>query len=179
MNVLAEDENEARNQVVLNGWVILKIEERTPAEFPVNEKFRLPGAPARKAQPEKKQQTAVQTDEDDFSIAFLKGDNLTYIGKVRFLPGSFATELTDEMNNKIASLKDQKQYLILGHTNTQRAGKKPDSAALELFRKRADFLKTTLVRHGISAENISSGLHDSAVPPAETGKSPDQKANSL
>jgi outer membrane protein OmpA-like peptidoglycan-associated protein len=174
MHVRATDIEEARSQIVLNGWVLLKIEEKPDNNGVPNHKFRYTG-PAKAWQSDKlasvssdkngitdnstngvKFPTDIRTALSDSSTALLADDNYTYIGSVYFDLGRFSTETTADLIDKSKQGKSSEKYLILGHTDTVRViDNNHFDTNFDLSRKRADFLKSVLIRNGISAVNIS------------------------
>ena len=178
MHVRAEDIDEARSQVVLNGWILLKIEEKTEDGGVPKHKFRYSGpkkvgggndiqtASAGSTAADDKNGgqagvTAPSTDIRDVlpngSTALLADDNYTYVGSVYFDLGRFQTEATGELAGKAKATSLSGKYLILGHTDTVRVlDNNYFDTNFDLSRKRADFLKSILVRDGISAVNIAT-----------------------
>ncbi len=175
MHVRAEDIDEARSQIVLNGWKLIRIEEKELTEPDYSgHKFRYTGnSPAKAAnmQSDAKNAASQNSDLPDGSPALLADDNYTYIGTLYFDIGEFHAEVPAQLGTKIASLRDSGEYLILGHTDTLRVMENDRfDTNFDLARKRADYLKTILEQNGISSVNIAAQGMGTLMPAAENTK---------
>ncbi|MGE4497384.1 MAG: hypothetical protein AB7E48_05845 [Deferribacterales bacterium] len=180
MHVRAEDIDEARSQIVLNGWKLIRIEEKETAEpFPPNHKFRYTGDNGKSPSGSDRdkavsagelppQQAGSSSSLPPGSPAMLTDDNYTYIGTLYFAIGRFQAEVPAELSAKISSLNDSGEYLILGHTDTLRVMENERfDTNFDLARKRAEFLKSVLSADGVSAVNIAAKGMGTLMPAAE------------
>lgn len=183
MHVRAEDIEEARSQIVLNGWKLIRIEEKEAAEpFPADHKFRYTGdnKPAAGTVRDKSVTAETLPQQQAASLgsalpagspAILTDDNYTYIGTLYFNIGEFQADVPPELSAKISSLRDSGEYLILGHTDTLRVMENNRfDTNFDLARKRAEFLKSVLTADGISSVNIAAKGMGTLMPAAENMK---------
>nr|WP_164885383.1 OmpA family protein [Geovibrio thiophilus] len=180
MHVRAEDIEEARSQIVLNGWKLIRIEEKELPEPSADHKFRYTGDNSKFPAGTVRDKTLTaqtlpvqQADSLGSSLpagspALLIDDNYTYIGTLYFSIGEFQAEVPAELGAKISSLSNSGEYLILGHTDTLRVmdNNRFDSN-FDLARKRAEYLKSVLVSDGISSVNIAANGMGTLMPAAE------------
>jgi outer membrane protein OmpA-like peptidoglycan-associated protein len=197
MHVRAESEDEARNQVVLNGWVVLQLEPAHEASVSEEHKFKYAGAgkpvfvgggsvmlddsvdmdlatmdgEGKTSDSDKSAESDVEAAapiDVNMSPALLKDDNLTYLGSVHFDTGKYEAAIPAALAEKIEQAPADGMYLILGHTDTVGVSSNERfDTNFDLSRKRAEFLKSVLVKHGVSAVNISTSGMGTLMPADE------------
>ncbi|WP_022851738.1 OmpA family protein [Limisalsivibrio acetivorans] len=158
---------DARDQASLNGWVILKVEEAEPPPGPfLDDRFKL-------NKPEQMQESKDSSNDmegleplapadngtgDTVSqMPAIDEDNLTEITTLYFNIGEFTAEIPAEVSAELDKLDAEKDYVILGHTDSLAViGNNGYDTNFSLSRRRADFLKSLLVQRGISSMNIST-----------------------
>ena len=191
MTVMAQDEQQARENVSLNGWSVIGVKllkERVKETYSfsadsvattIPNKIELEGAiniPAAEKEPQKKNENIISKESGNKNVAdnlelLPTSDNLELILTIHFNLGNVSPVFNDNVSRIFEKLPKNRDYVLFGNADDVRVGKNATYGSnYELSYLRAEHIKKLLIEKGYNADKIRTVGLGTRYPLEKNGK---------